>query len=260
LGLTVAKTLFSWANAIDRATFSAGSEAATLPVANLATPRTGRIWRALAATSWFSAALAAPTSLQILALGGCGLASGDQVRHRLYDAGGALLIDDTVAAGVLPGYGLHIHALAAPVTAASWRCDITATSRAASGYFDIKRAWAGPVFQPACGIVIPWDESWEDAAPISRNPRSGGVSPGDGARYRSMNVALDWISDSEKAQLKEMTRLIGTRSQLLLVPDQDGDMPREAILGRLAKISPIAASQDTAPPVYSQAFNILQDI
>jgi len=188
------------------------------------------------------------------------LASTDQIRHRLYDAGGTVLLDVTVSAGVQDGYGLHVYKLAATQSAFSWRCDITASSRASAGYFDIARAWAGPVWQPAIGIAYPWDEGWQDGANNVRGKLSNARFQGDGARFRTVNIVLDFMSDADKLQAKTMMRLTGTRGQILVIPDEAGDVAREAILGSIDKLQPVTCSQDTAPPVYSQSFSLTQDL
>jgi hypothetical protein len=260
----VAKTDFSWVNACDTATFVAGSEASTLPSANLATFRYGRVWRSLASTAYFTATFTAATAISILALAGCSLAATDTVRHRLYsgtNGTGAVLLDTgAMACGVLPTYALHIYKLAAPLSPLSWRCDIVSTSRGAQGYFDIARAWAGPVLQPGVGIDHGWDEAWLDGANNVRGGLSGALFPGDGPQYRVLNATLGWLSDAEKAQFKEMQRIVGTRSQVLFVPDEDGDMPREAIIGHLGPLQQAREANARVPPVYSQAFTITQDL
>lgn len=260
----MAKTDFAWVNACDAATYTADSEAAALPASNLASPRTGKVWRALATTTFFVASFTAATSINVLALGSCTLSATDTVRHRLYagpSATGTLLLDTgAIACGVLPGYALHVYKLAAALSPQSWRCDIVATSRASLGYVDIGRAWASPVLQTAVGISRPWDEMWTDDVDIVRGKRSGGLFVGDGPQYRILNVSLDWVSEAEKAQLKEMQRLIGRRYQALIIPDEDGDIPREAVLGRLGALQPVRNSALPVPPVYGVSFNIIQDL
>jgi hypothetical protein len=260
----VAKTDFSWVNAGDTATYMAGSEASTLPSANLATFRSGRVWRALTTSTYFTATFAAATSINVLALGGCTLTATDTVRHRLYagvNGTGALLLDTgAIACGVLAGYGMHVYKLAAALTPLSWRCDIVATSRGVQGYFDVARAWAGPVLQPGVGIDHGWDEAWLDGANNVRGSLSGALFPGDGPQYRVLNANLGWLSDAEKAQFKEMQRIVGTRSQVLFIPDEDGDVPREAILGHLGPLQQAKEANARVPPVYSQAFTITQDL
>jgi hypothetical protein len=256
----MAKTDLSWVNAVDTSTFKAASAADSLPVENLATPRYGRVWRSLLTTSWFTVTFAAVTQIDIVALAAATLGAADSVRHRLFDAAGATLLDVTVSAGVLPGYALHVYTLAASINAASWRCDITATSRVSNGYFDIGRAWAGPKWRPAVGIDFGWDETWNDDANNMRGKISGALFVGDGALYRSANVNLGFMGDTDKAQAKELSRLSGRRSQVLIVPDQDGDVPREAILGRIDKMQPEKNLPGYVPPLYSQAFSLIQDL
>jgi hypothetical protein len=178
-------------NAVDTATvITSDSESATLPASNLMSSRYGRIWRTSAATTaYFRATFAAATSVDVLALSGCTLSSTDTVRHRLYSSDGTTVLYDSgvIACGVLPGYALHVTVLSASYSATYWRCDVVATSRASLGYFDIARAWAGPVWTPSIGISVPWDEGWEDDADVVRAKRSGGRFVGDGTP----------ISDSE---------------------------------------------------------------
>lgn len=255
----MAKSDFSWVNAVDTATFVAASEVATLPSANLAEPRFGRIWRSLTTTPSVTITFAGATVINVLALAGCTLASTDQIRHRLYN-GASLLLDVTENCGVLTGYGLHVHLLASPLTVTSWKIDITATSRAAAGYCDIARAWAGPVWRPAIGIALPWDESWEDGAVNVRGVLSGALFVGDGPQYRTVNLKLDFMSDADKVQAKELARVSGRRGQVLVIPDEGGDVPREAILGHIDKMQPITCSMAIVPPVYSQQFALIQDL
>jgi hypothetical protein len=270
----VAKSDFCWVNAVDLATLTAGSEAAALPSSNLAGTRIGAVWRSLATTSWFLAKFSTGLQIDVLALVTgqyydssqrqwfASLAATDTVRHRLYASDGVTVLLDTgaIACGVLDGYRLHAYLLASPVTAYSWRCDIVAASRGGFGYFDIARAWAGPKWQPDIGIALPWDEAWMDGAVIMRGKLSGGLFPGDGPQYRTVNCTLDFMDDAEKAEAKEMSRICGLRNQVLVIPDEAGDVPREAILGHFDKLQPIAASQPIVPPVYQQSYSINQDL
>jgi hypothetical protein len=244
----------AWVNAVDTATFTAGSAADSLPVENLASARYGRVWRSLATTSYFVATFAAVTAIDILALGAATLGAADSIRHRLYDAAGVSLLDVTVSAGVLPGHALHVYTLAASVNAKSWRCDITATSRATNGYFDIGRAWAAPKWRPTYGVSFGWDETWQDDANNVRGKISGALFTGDGAQYRTVNVTLNYMNETNKVQAKELSRLTGRRSQVLLVPNQNGDVPREAILGRVDKMQAAKNIPGASPPRYAKVF------
>ena len=274
----MAKTDFSWVNAVDLSTIVAGSESSTLLAANLASPKTARLWRANTNSTYFTSTFLTAQSVAILALATgrdsydsalqswvAQLAAADTVRHRLYDAAtgtGTLLYDSgVISCGVLQGYGLHVHTPASIVASVkSWRCDIVATSRASYGFFDITRAWAGTKWRPAVGIDHGWSEAWADGAQVSRGVFSGGVFPGDGPRFRVLDCSLGFMGDTDKLQAKDLTRLVGLRKQVLLVPDQDGDVYREAILGRLASIGRATEARMTAPPVYQQPFSIIQDL
>jgi hypothetical protein len=257
-------TDFSWVNAVDTApTITTDSQASTLPVTNLASSRYGRIWRTSAATtSFFLATFAAVTSVSVLALAGCTLAATDTVRHRLFAADGVTVLYDSgvIACGVLPQFALHVQLLGASYSAGSWRCDIVAPSRNSLGYFDIARAWAGPMWTPAIGISLPWSESWEDGANVTRSKLSGGVFLGDGPQYRMMDAVLNWMTEADKAQAEDLARIVGTRGQVLFIPVDTGNLPRQAILGRFGKMQPIAQQQKTVPPRYQQNFNFIQDL
>ncbi len=254
-------TCFAWENAVDAGTIAATSESPNLPVSNLQNARTGRVWRPKTTTASFTATFAAATAIDVLALAGCKLDAADTIRHRLYDAANSLIYDSTVqASGVLTGYGLHIKKLSSQLTAMKWVCDVDAPSRVSMGFFDIKRAFAAPVWQPAIGIVRPWDRTWRDDADKNRSKRSGAVLIGDGARYRTLNVQLGWMEESDVVQAEAMAYAAGVRGQVLCIPDLGGDMPRQAILGRIDQIQPIRQTKDVFPPVYEQGFSITQDI
>lgn len=257
-------TEFSWVNAVDTATvITADSQSAAQPASNLASPRYGRIWRTSGATTaYFIATFAAATSINVLALAGCTLSATDTVRHRLYDTDGTTVLYDSgaVACGVLPGYALHVTRLSQAYSPKYWRCDVVATSRASYGYFDIARAWAAPVWTPTIGISLPWDESWEDDAEVIRAPRSGARFAGDGPQYRTLNCTLKWMLAADKLQAKEFSRIAGRRSQALLIPVTTGDIPREAVLGRIDRIQPATQEINSVPARYAQSFSISQDL
>jgi hypothetical protein len=94
-----------------------------------------------------------------------------------------------------------------------------------------------------------------------RGKLSGGLFVGDGPQYRAVNLTLQYIGDgTEKAQAKEMARVAGRRGQVLSIPDEDGEIAREAILGHFDKLQPLVCAEDILPPVYSQSFSIIQDL
>ena len=55
-------------------------------------------------------------------------------------------------------------------------------------------------------------------------------------------LTLDWLSESEGYnRLIEMQRQIGQTGELLVIPDPSdaANMPRRAMLGRIAKLTPL---------------------
>jgi hypothetical protein len=253
--------LFTYRNSMDAAAVSAGSEANTMRSFNLADPIVMRGWRSLSASSYFLARFQAAADLDLLGLFGATLGEADQVRHRLYDAGGIVTLDETVDAGVIDGYGQHVHKLASTQTGVlTWRCDITATSRAGVGYFDIGRAWAGPAVEPSVGISEGWASGFVEETQMGRAKYSGLTFGAAGVRRRIMEFGFDYLDEDDKAALEDMARICGISAQVLFVPFYDADPARQAILGKFVNPQLIVESNNTAPPTYSQKFRIEQDV
>lgn len=252
--------IFSWLNAVDGSTISSPDQASNLPAQNLADHRIQKAWRSLALTTSFTALLSNAAAVEILALAGCTLGPDDVIRHRLYDTGNNLLYDATVDADVVAGYNLHIHLLDAEYTVAKWVCNITATSRSAFGFFDVGRAWLGPIWQPGINMSLGWSDGWNDTTPVKRGRFSGAAFPGQGVQYRSISFVLDWLSSTDRTQGMELGRLAGLRNQLLFVPDANGDWMRRAMIGRFTSVPRINQVLDVTPEAFAQAFEIQQDL
>jgi hypothetical protein len=251
--------LLSWLNAVDSAAMSAGSEATNMRSYNLGNPVRQRAWRSLATTSWFEAVFLADVTPAIMALAGCTLSAGDSIRHRLYDSGGIVIHDETVDAGIAEGYGQHIYLPPSGLTASKWRCDIVATSRATVGYFDIGRAWLAPAWLPSIGPAVGIGGGWDSTAQTSRAPLSGVTFPGNGAAFRTTTFSLDFMSDDDRDQALKVMRYAGTSEQVLWVPDTDGDMAREAIIGKFTSMTQPRIAVLTFPRTYSQDFTVQED-
>lgn len=170
--------------------------------------------------------------------------AADTIRHRLDAAtpgAGALHDSGVVASGVLPGYGVHVHRLTAPVSARYWRCDLDAVSRANLGYVDVQRAWAGPVFEPAIGFA--WGDTviWDSDSVIARASRgpSEFVEPQESIRTWAMS--FEGLSDEESAQMVELERRMTTAGQFLAHrTDQPAGM--RAMLCRQASATGVASA------------------
>lgn len=255
--------LFSSGNQFDVASLITDSAASNLPVANLADRKVQKVWRALATTAYFGADFGSLNPIRELGLFGCTLASTDTIRHRLSATamGNGELLDTTaVACDVQDGYWQHLHILAAAVSARYWRCDIVATSRAAEGYFDIGRAWAGDVWEPAINFSLDWHEQWVDSSIVEKSPRSGAVFVDEGVIYRRMGVQFDAFAEADRVEALYLDRVAGKRSQILFVPNSAGDPETEAILGRMIDTTPVRNPTDSWPARYSKQYDIEQDL
>lgn len=256
--------MFSHIDRVLDGALSASSEAATLPATNLADKRIGKVWRSLVTTASFDVDFLSAYSIRALGIFGATLSSTDTVRHRLSAVSvgaGELLDTGAIACGVIADYNQHLHILAAAVTARYWRCDIVATSRAAEGYFDVGRAWAGSVWAPERGFTLGWQDGWRDTSRVTRAMRSGAVFTDVGVMYREMRVSFDMLSEADRTAAKALDAYAGRNGQILFIPDADSaNINIEAILGRMKDTSPISQPSDAFPAVYSKSYDIEQDL
>lgn len=147
-------------------------------------------------------------------------ASGDTIRHRLdlTTASAGVLLDTTaLASGVLPGFGVHVYKLATPVTARYWRCDFNVPSRAAEGFLDVARAWAGPVLAPRVGISYGATRAWQSDSIIAKASRGTDEFIDSQESLRAWSYTLDWIDDATESDTwEDLERRITTAGQFLI--------------------------------------------
>lgn len=262
--------LLGYQNWVDLAgaSLSAGSQVTTLQVINLANPQVFTRWRTSGtASSYFVVDFGTTKTVGVLAIvqpwDATMMAAADTVRHRLdaVTAGtGALLDTGAIASGIVDGYGMHVYILASPVSARYWRCDINAASLATTpGYFDVGRAWAGPTITPARNHAYGWSDQWSDESVTTIASRSGTEYVDLRARRRVVQLQFNALNAGEgRNTIKELLRVAGLRSQILFVPDPAAStIQTDAILGRLAKATPIA---QTAQPIYAAQLAIRQSL
>lgn len=249
--------LFSWENAIDAATLEATSEGGLLKAYNLARPELKRVWRSLATTASFNAIFSAATSMKLLALAGVNFASSDQIRHRLYDASDVNILDVTVDADLVDG--VHAYLLDNALAVKRWNCEITATSRAALGTFDVGRAWASPVFSPTINISYGWGSGLIGPASSRRARYSGTMFPRSAPKFKVVEFALEFMSQADRDTIREMVQAIEDHSQVLCLPT--GELPDpDIILGHFADLEISRQNIPALPALYSQSFRIEQDL
>lgn len=163
------------------------------------------------------------------------LAPGDTIRHRLdlsSPGAGALLDTGHAASGVLPGYGVHVFKLSAPVTARYWRCDIDAISRGPLGYIDVARAWAGPVMSPRVGISYGATRTWQSDSIIARASRGTDEFIDAQESLRAWSFTLDYIDDATEANAWEDFERRMTSAGQFLVCRTDLPTGRGAMFAR----------------------------
>lgn len=230
-------SFFNWVDA-RLALITADAEASSdLVAANLANRRGSRIWRtdelsAGSTAAGFTIDFGTAREIAVLALlfprsndpdaydETPAIAATDTIRHRLdltTAAAGALLDTGITACGALPGYGLHVFRLNAPVTARYWRCDLDAPSRAIEGYLDVARAWAGPILQPRVGITYGAIRAWASDSIIAKASRGTDEFIDSQESLRSWSFDLDWIDDATEADAHEdFDRRMTTAGQFLV--------------------------------------------
>lgn len=253
--------VFSWLNYVDCGALSTPAQAATLPVTNLAEPITGKVWRSLGSTSnYFDCDFGSAKYIQLLALAGLNIGTTDTVRHQLsaISAGGAELYDSGAITGVNVNYDYLFTFLNATVNARYWRCTINAASLNAQGYFDVGRAWAGPIWQPASNFSYGWGETWADASRITESSKSGAEYVDRGPRRRIVDVSFARLSAADQAQAKELDRVAGINGQVLFIPNPDSANKNiEGLIGRIASVTPILQPNVN---IYSKSYSIRQSL
>lgn len=229
----------SWINRLDAASFQASSEATRLTAANLANADRWRLWRTSGAVdAYVDIDFGAAYAIGVVGLFGLnGWAAGDTIRLRL-DAvtpGAGVLLDTTaIAAGVVEGYDQYLYVLAASVNARYLRINGNAASLSAQGYFQMRRAWAGPLVTLARNFDWGIKRGRRQGTEIARPRRTGAEFVDPGIRPRTISLELNTASAADAVQLAELDRVAGDgASQVLLIPNPAGDLARDPILGRL---------------------------
>lgn len=261
--------LFSWINRVDTsgAVISTDSEVSTLPVANITDRRVQKVWRTNAATTaYFGVDFGSALTVQALGVFGATLGATDTIRHRLSAValGNGELLDTTaIACNADSAYLQSLYVLAASVTPRYWRCDIVATSRATQGYFDLGRAWAGPMWSPAINFSLGWSSGWVDPSAVERSMRSGAVFVDEGAIYRREAIQFDNLSEADRTQALELDRAAGRRGQVYYIPNYTAAVTTtgatSAILGRMTDTAPLSNPTDQYPARYTKTYILETD-
>ncbi|MGE0154815.1 MAG: hypothetical protein AB7R90_19515 [Reyranellaceae bacterium] len=236
--LPVLKSCWSPENLLRRATVSASSEAAGLPLSNaISDPHGGTVWRALAASATISAAWATARSLRAFALAHTSLSSSARLRLRLsnVEAGGIDAWDsDWLAGDIEPGFGQWVLVLEQAVSARFLEIEIVDPGNS-SGFFDVGIVWAGDAietaFNPVWGMAVGHDDTSQGRASLGGQTYSL-VRP----KVRVARGSYDLLPESQAlGALLDLARR-GTGDNVLFVPEPGiRARNREAVIGLLQK-------------------------
>jgi hypothetical protein len=245
-------SFFSYLNHVDRAgvTFTPGSEVASMPSSHLAEPQLEKIWRTENDVETLTIDLGADRTVDVLALAflrknglsaldlAPDLAATDTIQHRLRDVGNSIVWDSGVVNfGADPQLGYHVLDVktlngSSVASVRKWQIDITATSRAGDGYFDLSRAWAGEYTTPSANFTFGPNFTWQDASKISRAARHASEFIDKGALYRQWSMNYNSLKQVDADVIEQMERLIGISDQMLFCRDTSGDLHDETIFCR----------------------------
>lgn len=265
--------VFGWPNRIDEATLSSsGTWQATLPLANLQSRVLATVARSnmslladpdividlgqarrIGVVALVAHNLSVVATLRVEGATDAGFTAG------VYDSGffnvwpsGVVDADlleweddnfwlGTVSAEARAGYQAPcIHLLPAAEIARYWRITLHDPGNA-DGYLQAGRVFLSDVWQPAANYSYGAQLGYEDRSGVAES--LGGTEFFDArAKFRVHRLTLDWLSESEGYnRLIEMQRQLGQTGELLVIPDPSdaANMPRRAMLGRIAKLTPL---------------------
>lgn len=228
-----------------------------LPASNLKNPNPGKRCRATSTTATVDLDFGSNVSVDVLAL----LFSRDKpfpggtVQHQLDADGGTIgtgvAYDNTSSLGLTKGYGTHADFPPSTITARYWRMTFVATG---VSFFDIGRAWLGPLYKPEFNVDVGYSEKWIDLSRKERAKRSSDTFIEEGERLREASFGFSAVRDAHRTDLREMERVIGTSKQVLAFIDPDVPST-EMILGRMEETNGLRHRPD-ASTLYEATYRL----
>lgn len=217
-------------------TVNSSSEQATAPASNAGTAHAGLVWRSNGLSGVFAVLQTAGLPIDLIALAGSNIRSGDSVRVRGAStaAMSSPVFDVTVIGwtGVAPARGaLTLVQLATAYTPAFVRVDITSTGNPA-GYVEVQRIVIGK--KVSCdGVDIGCEQAFEDQSPVEDTM---GYTTVDDVRVRDAWKAT--VSNIKEVDYwttwYPFLRTLGKTRDFLFVPDTDPTfMQNQTIMGRI---------------------------
>lgn len=268
---------FGYPNRTDEAALSGGAWMASLPLSNLKDRVIAHVARSsnlLLASTQFDADLGQSRMIGALALMGHNLSVTAKVRLRgadtqanltaapAYDSGwiavwpsGIIPLDlleweddnfwlGTLTAEQRAAYNTPYTHTFTRTSQRWWRVEIDDAGNSA-GYAQVGRPFLSDLWTVTYNYSYGAEISVEDRTGVEAS--QGGVEYFDAqAKYRTIKVNLDWLSETEAyARMLEIQRMLGVSGELLVIPDSADTANgfRRTIIGRLTRISPISHPQ-----------------
>lgn len=121
-----------------------------------------------------------------------------------------------------------------------WRVEIDDAGNPA-GYVQVGRLFVSDLWAPIYNYSYGAELGLEDRTGVEES--LGGVEFFDAqSKYRSVRLSLDWLSmDEAYARVMEMQRMLGSKGELLVIPDADDTTHgfRRTLVGRLLRLNPV---------------------
>lgn len=249
----MSNVLICYRNRSDECTLSGGSWSAGLPLDNLKNRDIRLMARstdALAASTKFTAALAAQRPIRMVALirSNCSLAATWRVR--IYtDSGLTNLVHDsgtldawpagTAAEDIAYFSSDIIHPLVASVVGQYVLVEVSDTGNA-DGYLEFGRLFVDDGWQPTWNMVEGASIGHDDLSTVMPAP-SGKEFFAEREVRRVMRFQLPHLTEDEGARAFDIQRIAKTVNEVLVVwdPDDLADIKRRGLMGRLRQLSPI---------------------
>lgn len=232
--------LFSYRNYVFvQSALSASSEAAGLPVQNLAVPHVAQVWSTASGVNSANVIVdfEQSRSIGMVALFGVNFTAGATIRIGLStaDATGAArdaLDSGTISANVDPNFGRSIHIFQA-ASGRYLRLDLEDVSLSE---LEVGVLWAGPVIQPGRSYSFGRERGYADASVITRN-RGGQAFIDEYRPARRLRLTWEFLSATEGWQFEEVGRLNGTRSPVVVcTAPLATPVDRETVYGMLEAV------------------------
>jgi len=257
--------ILAWLNRADAATLIAGSEVASLPVANIQNPHVSKKWHTAGTVTSSSCRfdMGSSVSCSLLALLGTNLTSAATIRIRASDTDpvvtSSLAYDSgLVSAGVKDGYGAIYKSFAA-ATARYWRFDLSDATL--PDHIEVGRVFIGPKWQISTGDagggggqIYNWSVTPMD--PSRRDKSYAGQSYADILpQQRLLQFTLDWMGEAEMyGNAFALARANGIVTDVLAIPDIAGAyLSEQAVWGLITTAQPLV---HRASRIYQMKFEI----